>query len=1057
MMSWTFKDENGHGQPLIVKVAETFGMEKRCILWLEMFMEQKRKTSTEIESETEAAYYFTLMNLYGRIHELNGVRGAYARLSRIQIDHVYGKISMREAFGDFNSAACFARMTGKGKPFNSTEAIQKLIDELNCLEYSQIERNEQEDYLNSLKTLSQWVNIDNDIGPSPHIFSRNIEYWATESTILKMIRNDERDEIVNNAIENAKSKVIERLSECAIGGSCSYEIATPFLVELQKLNEIVELKNVSNDELSAFNSDFWKNIQKRTDDSEQKISILEPILRVRRSMLDIRMQSMTGRDKENIRSRIVEVHLQSARIARLTGCFERAQLSLINAKKVLPFENKIVLEEAKLQLQTSDELNGMSLLDSIISKNFGDLHTIYTDTQQSVNLDVQKSAKLKIEHYQEETKNLFSSVQMLRISHMIKAGNTIGFDKVYHETTQLLQCFAHSGVMYEAAWLLDYLSNYKERSKHVLPLLKAYKEVAKYEKNQVLQARAVERMTSLWLSNTRKISTHISSVPKLPEGQISDLRQNIKSMNREIQTALEHIGWRAFYPAYAVLARHIDHQDEEVTRTIKQIMKQLILRMPHQCMWQSAYLLRQNIASVKEKYMEVLTEVKRKAPCYVTLIDQYDYASGVFNTVSGKVESDDCKLSEKVDGLKTMFRDKKYDPKELVMNRRVDCDCKILSGIMVPVRSVIDESVHDTEIRDDGFEESCHLPDRYLIHDFSDKVKVLHSNTKPVIIKLTTKTGRIVRLICKKDDDLSKDYHFTKMVEMCNDLLMKDEQTRIQKMTATTYSVIPLGKQGGIIEFMEGVTSFYETLDKLMGMTSGEWLEKLKFWNTHMKPMGKEERTKYFREVACKNTPVVMGKWFRIQYPEAGQWFASRKLFAKSTAVMSVIGYIFGLGDRHTKNLMVHTTGKCIHVDFDMIFNKGETLGTPELVPFRLTQNMINGMGEVALDGEFRTVCEQALRVFRENSYEIEKYIADLPNLVADFPSNKRAPKDFDMSEAKRLVSGRLRGQIMTAKLYRSNPISHPMQVSQLASSLIELATSEEKLSEMYLGWMATL
>lgn len=118
MMSWTFKDENGHGQPLIVKVAETFGMEKRCILWLEMFMEQKRKTSTEIESETEAAYYFTLMNLYGRIHELNGVRGAYARLSRIQIDHVYGKISMREAFGDFNSAACFARMTGKGKPFN---------------------------------------------------------------------------------------------------------------------------------------------------------------------------------------------------------------------------------------------------------------------------------------------------------------------------------------------------------------------------------------------------------------------------------------------------------------------------------------------------------------------------------------------------------------------------------------------------------------------------------------------------------------------------------------------------------------------------------------------------------------------------------------------------------------------------------------------------------------------------------------------------------------------------------------------------------------------------
>lgn len=65
--------------------------------------------------------------------------------------------------------------------------------------------------------------------------------------------------------------------------------------------------------------------------------------------------------------------------------------------------------------------------------------------------------------------------------------------------------------------------------------------------------------------------------------------------------------------------------------------------------------------------------------------------------------------------------------------------------------------------------------------------------------------------------------------------------------------------------------------------------------------------------------------------------------------------------------------------------------------------------------------------------------------------------KDFDMTVAKRLISGRLRGQIMTAKLYRSNPISHPMQVSQLASSLIELATSDEKLCEMFEGWMPTL
>lgn len=1068
MISWMTKDEHGHDQPLIVRVAESFGMEKRCILWLEMFMDlrkmdQSKKTESQEVSENkaagiESAYYFTLMNLYARIHELNGVRGAYAMLSKTQIDHVYGKICIREAFGELNSAASFAEMTGKGKPFNAAETIKILLEEQNALDYSPIEKREQDEYMKSLKSLTQWISIDDDIGPSPQVFSRTIEERATESVILSMIRNEEQDEVINTAIEKAKVKIVDRLAESSIGGLCSYETATPFITELQTLDEIVELKNARKDDLIGFESEFWRNLNKRTNDGEQTMNVLEPILRVRRSMLHIRMQSMTDKEKDHIRSRIVDAHLQSARIARLTGCLERAQFSIINAKKILPFENKIVLEEAKLRLQTSDELNGMSLLDSIIAKNFAEIQKTYSHTQQSANLDVQKSAKLKIELFPVETKNLFSSVQMLRISHMIKSGNTVGFEKLFDETKQLIELFSRSGVMYEAIWLMDYLSNYNEKSKPVLALLKAYREVAKFEKNQVLQARAVERMTSLWLFNARKINDAISNT-KMSDGQINELKQHIKSTNREMQLSLENIGWRAFYPAYAVLARQIDHKDDEVARTIKYIMKQLILRMPHQCMWQSAYLLRQNIADIKEKYMEVLAEVKRKSPCYVTIIDQYDYASGIFNSISTKVDSNDCKLSEKVEGLKILFRDKKYDPKELEMNRRLDGDCKVLNGIMIPIRSVIDESVHAQDISDEGFEVSCHLPDRYLIHSYSENVKVLHSNTKPVLIELTTMAGRKVRLICKKNDDLTKDYHFNKIVEMCNDLLMKDEQTKIQSMAATTFSVIPLAKQGGIIEFIEGVTPYYDTLDSVMQLKPNEWSGKLSKWKEEMSKLkSRDSRAEYFRDVACKQTPIVMAKWFRLQYPEAGKWFASRKTFAKSAAVMSIIGYIFGLGDRHTKNLMVHLqTGKCIHVDFDMIFNKGETLGTPELVPFRLTQNMINGMGEVGLNGEFRTVCEQTLRVFRENSYEIEKYISDLPNLVADFANNKMAPRNFDMTEAKRLVSGRIRGQIMTVKLHKSQAITYPMQVAQLASSLIDLATSDEKLCEMFPGWMPTL
>lgn len=42
-----------------------------------------------------------------------------------------------------------------------------------------------------------------------------------------------------------------------------------------------------------------------------------------------------------------------------------------------------------------------------------------------------------------------------------------------------------------------------------------------------------------------------------------------------------------------------------------------------------------------------------------------------------------------------------------------------------------------------------------------------------------------------------------------------------------------------------------------------------------------------------------------------GVWWKSLKLYSTSLAVMSVIGYIIGLGDRHLDNVLVHlTTGE---------------------------------------------------------------------------------------------------------------------------------------------------
>ena len=44
-------------------------------------------------------------------------------------------------------------------------------------------------------------------------------------------------------------------------------------------------------------------------------------------------------------------------------------------------------------------------------------------------------------------------------------------------------------------------------------------------------------------------------------------------------------------------------------------------------------------------------------------------------------------------------------------------------------------------------------------------------------------------------------------------------------------------------------------------------------------------------------------------------------MFSSSAAVMSMVGFILGLGDRHGENLLIETTtGQVVHVDFNLIF-----------------------------------------------------------------------------------------------------------------------------------------
>lgn len=61
-----------------------------------------------------------------------------------------------------------------------------------------------------------------------------------------------------------------------------------------------------------------------------------------------------------------------------------------------------------------------------------------------------------------------------------------------------------------------------------------------------------------------------------------------------------------------------------------------------------------------------------------------------------------------------------------------------------------------------------------------------------------------------------------------------------------------------------------------------------------------------------------------LKSPSAELWLDQRVHFTRSLAVMSMVGYILGLGDRHPCNFMLaRESGKVVHIDFGGTFRCG--------------------------------------------------------------------------------------------------------------------------------------
>lgn len=154
------------------------------------------------------------------------------------------------------------------------------------------------------------------------------------------------------------------------------------------------------------------------------------------------------------------------------------------------------------------------------------------------------------------------------------------------------------------------------------------------------------------------------------------------------------------------------------------------------------------------------------------------------------------------------------------------------------------------------------------------------------------------------------------------------------------YAVIPLSPNSGLI----GWVPHCDTLHSLIRDYREKRKILLNMEHRLMLRMGPDydrlgimQKVEVF-EHALECTPGDdLAKILWLKSPNSEVWFDRRTNYTRSLAVMSMVGYILGLGDRHPSNLMLdRMSGKILHIDFGDCFEVAMNREKyPEKIPFR--------------------------------------------------------------------------------------------------------------------------
>ena len=389
---------------------------------------------------------------------------------------------------------------------------------------------------------------------------------------------------------------------------------------------------------------------------------------------------------------------------------------------------------------------------------------------------------------------------------------------------------------------------------------------------------------------------------------------------------------------------------------------------------------------------------------------------------------------------------------------------------------------------------TCRYNNTVGIDKFGDSFKTAGGVNLPKILDCTGTDGQVYTQLIKGKDDMRQDAVVQQVFEMVNVWLKDTPATHQRRLSIGTYRIVPLSQESGVLEWCEGTQPIgmflVRTGDRSkpaheryrpQDWKTNECREKLKNGKAFTSARERNRsNSKYmvYREIT-KHFKPVMRRFFTENFHEPSDWFERRLAYTRSVAASSIVGYVLGIGDRHNHNILINkTTAELTHIDLGIAFEQGKRLNTPETIPFRLTRDIVDGMGVAGTEGVFRLCCQETMHIMRKQQESLltilEVFFADpLMSLQLNADKAQAAQREEKLADGEDTSTG-IRGghghikgeddaagaskeaQRVLLRVRQKLDGAHSgarLSVEGHVNCLIEEATSEENLCQLFPGW----